>query len=528
MVVFRYVLLISLGLLPAAVWAQSAASQPAGHPAPLPVRPAAHYRQLLDSTPGAREPRTPADSAAHRQPAAYPGGDVQLEQALQRKVRYPAAALRAAAEGRVFVSFAIEADGTVGEVRIVKSPSPLLNDEVVQAVKTLSGFAPAQQDGQPVRSTVTFPVTFRIVGAPAGRPAPPRGPVQPQAAPRQGNQVVSKLVSFQDSTYRLGKEQEVAVYRHYFTYDHSGRPATHTQGYRSSKQGLSWQVFRYTYGPEGRLATKISERFKYVLHYGPTGQLSGITGYSRAQQQWVVYQETTLTEKDRQPDGSRLVALVMNNVPTRTPDSEVAIDYLLAADNTVIQSTSYRLGRGAQPLAQPLQSTFAYDTQRNPLADLLPERWYQFEVGQSGAHNQTHALSNGKEWKAVTYTYNEAGLPTQGISRRLAQQQPFQTQTFAYADVVVSTPHPTEAASGVAIYPNPAATSTVIKAVGVGPGPATLRLRWAATGEVRRQSEHRVATTFQETVSVAELEKGTYIVEILQGPAVVTGRLLVE
>lgn len=76
MVVFRYVLLTSLGLLPAAVWAQSAASQPAGHPASLPVRPAAHYRQLLDSTPGAREPRTPADSAAHRQPAAYPGGDV--------------------------------------------------------------------------------------------------------------------------------------------------------------------------------------------------------------------------------------------------------------------------------------------------------------------------------------------------------------------------------------------------------------------------------------------------------------------
>jgi hypothetical protein len=110
----------------------------------------------------------------------------------------------------------------------------------------------------------------------------------------------------------------------------------------------------------------------------------------------------------------------------------------------------------------------------------------------------------------------------------LAQQQPFQTQTFAYADVVVPTPHPTEAASGVAIYPNPAATSTVIKAVGVGPGPATLRLRWAATGEVRRQSEHRVATTFQETVSVAGLEKGTYIIEILQGAAVVTGRLLVE
>lgn len=386
-------------------------------------------------------------------------------------MRYPAAALRAAAEGRVFVSFAIEADGTVGEVRIVKSPSPLLNDEVVLAVKTLSGFAPARQDGQPVRSTVTF----RIVGAPAGRPAPARGPAQPQAAPRQGNQVVSKLVSFQDSTCRLGKDQqEVVVYRHYFTYDHLGRPATHTQGYRSSGQGLAWQVFRYAYGPDGRLATKISERFKYVLHYGPSGQLSGITGYSRAQQQWVVYQEATLTEKARQPDGSRLVSLAMNNVPIRTPGSEVAIDYLLAADNTVIQSTSYRLGRGAQSVAQPIQSTFTYDTQRNPLADLLTERWYQFEVGQSGAHNQTHALSSGKERKAVTYTYNEAGLPTQAISRRLAQQQPFQTQTFAYADVVVPTPRPTEAAGAVVIYPNPAAASTVFRAAGVGHAPAAL------------------------------------------------------
>lgn len=129
----------------------------------------------------------------------------------------------------------------------------------------------------------------------------------------------------------------------------------------------------------------------------------------------------------------------------------------------------------------------------------------------------------------MVYTYNEAGYPTQVITRR-ANQLPYQTQTFTYADIVVPAPLAIGEEDGIMIYPNPAAiTATVgVKAPKIGKGPATLRLFDASTGKLRRQTEHSVATTFEATIAVTGLSKGSYIVEITSGSTMAKGRLLVE
>ena len=82
---------------------------------------------------------------------------------LRRTVRkFPREALESGVEGRVLASFVVEADGSVGSVRIIRSPHPVLSREVVQALAESPRWTPGSQNGEPVRVKYTVPVDFRI------------------------------------------------------------------------------------------------------------------------------------------------------------------------------------------------------------------------------------------------------------------------------------------------------------------------------------------------------------------------------
>lgn len=95
------------------------------------------------------------------------GGQAAIVTAIQQHVSYPPRALRAHAEGRVFVSFTVAASGLVEEVGVVKGLRPDCDSMVVAAVQQLPRFRPGQQAGKAVPVRFTVPVTFRL-----GPPAP--------------------------------------------------------------------------------------------------------------------------------------------------------------------------------------------------------------------------------------------------------------------------------------------------------------------------------------------------------------------
>lgn len=74
----------------------------------------------------------------------------------------PAVALKNGIVGKVFVSFVIETDGTLDEIRVLRSPDKSLSDEVIRVLKRSPKWSPAMQGGQPVRVTFTMPVNFQI------------------------------------------------------------------------------------------------------------------------------------------------------------------------------------------------------------------------------------------------------------------------------------------------------------------------------------------------------------------------------
>jgi TonB family protein len=64
--------------------------------------------------------------------------------------------------GKAKVAFDILEDGTVDNVRIVKSAHPLLDEELVRVVKLSPAWKPATRHDKPVRTTYTLPFIFEL------------------------------------------------------------------------------------------------------------------------------------------------------------------------------------------------------------------------------------------------------------------------------------------------------------------------------------------------------------------------------
>jgi protein TonB len=90
------------------------------------------------------------------------GGQAAIVAAIQKAARYPSSALRAGAEGKVFVSFVVNALGEISEVKVVKGLGYGLDEETMRAVKSLPRFIPGKQNGQAVSVAFTVPISFQI------------------------------------------------------------------------------------------------------------------------------------------------------------------------------------------------------------------------------------------------------------------------------------------------------------------------------------------------------------------------------
>jgi protein TonB len=99
----------------------------------------------------------------------YPGGVEQLYAFLSANARYPKEARKHWIEGKVYVSFVIEKDGTVSSVKLVRGVHPLLDNEAIRVVSTLERWTPGTQFGKPVRVQFSMPIIFTMKGNPPKR-----------------------------------------------------------------------------------------------------------------------------------------------------------------------------------------------------------------------------------------------------------------------------------------------------------------------------------------------------------------------
>ena len=93
---------------------------------------------------------------------SFPGGQGALMQYLTSNTKYPVVAQENGVQGRVIVSFVVERDGSISDVRVARSVDPSLDREAQRVVRSMPRWTPGKQNGQTVRVKYTVPVVFRL------------------------------------------------------------------------------------------------------------------------------------------------------------------------------------------------------------------------------------------------------------------------------------------------------------------------------------------------------------------------------
>ena len=94
--------------------------------------------------------------------AQFPGGEAACFKFINENLRYPAACIEQGIQGRVLVSFTVEKDGSLSDIKTLRSPDPNLTKEAERIIGLMPKWKPARQGNKTVRSKFNIPVVFRL------------------------------------------------------------------------------------------------------------------------------------------------------------------------------------------------------------------------------------------------------------------------------------------------------------------------------------------------------------------------------
>ena len=95
----------------------------------------------------------------------YPGGDAAMQSDIAKNINYPEEMMEMGIQGKVYVSFVVEKDGSITNVKVIRgiNGARLLGEEAVRAVMKLpKKFTPGKMNGKPVRVVLNVPVHFQL------------------------------------------------------------------------------------------------------------------------------------------------------------------------------------------------------------------------------------------------------------------------------------------------------------------------------------------------------------------------------
>ena len=93
---------------------------------------------------------------------SFPGGQGALMAFLNSNIKYPVVAQENGVQGRVIVGFVVERDGSITDVKVMRSVDPSLDREAQRVIKAMPKWKPGKQNGSAVRVKYTVPVVFRL------------------------------------------------------------------------------------------------------------------------------------------------------------------------------------------------------------------------------------------------------------------------------------------------------------------------------------------------------------------------------
>ncbi|HAH59299.1 MAG TPA: energy transducer TonB [Bacteroidales bacterium] len=95
---------------------------------------------------------------------SFPGGDEARIRFLQENIKYPQMARESGIQGTVYVTFVVEKNGAVTDVRVLRGIGGGCDEEAVRVIKAMPRWNPGKQRGKPVRVQFNMPIKFTLAG----------------------------------------------------------------------------------------------------------------------------------------------------------------------------------------------------------------------------------------------------------------------------------------------------------------------------------------------------------------------------
>jgi TonB family protein len=94
----------------------------------------------------------------------FPGGMEALIEYLGTNIEYPDQAKKDGIEGKVFVNFIVEKDGSIGDTKVIRGIGGGCEEEAIRVVSQMPDWTPGIQRGQAVRVSYKLPISFKLDG----------------------------------------------------------------------------------------------------------------------------------------------------------------------------------------------------------------------------------------------------------------------------------------------------------------------------------------------------------------------------
>jgi protein TonB len=93
---------------------------------------------------------------------SFPGGEAARIQYLNDNIKYPQMARESGIQGRVFVTFVVEKNGSVTDVKVLRGIGGGCDEEAIRVIQNMPKWEPGKQRGKPVRVQFNMPILFKL------------------------------------------------------------------------------------------------------------------------------------------------------------------------------------------------------------------------------------------------------------------------------------------------------------------------------------------------------------------------------
>ena len=101
------------------------------------------------------------EGIVEEQPAPV-GGMTAFKQFLRKNLKYPDQARRMGIEGKVFVQFVVDQDGSLNDIKVLKGIGAGCDEEASRVLKIHPKWSPGKQRGRPVKVRMVVPIFFKL------------------------------------------------------------------------------------------------------------------------------------------------------------------------------------------------------------------------------------------------------------------------------------------------------------------------------------------------------------------------------